>query len=93
MRWVIKKGRINVYTKVSLSSSHSAMPRQGHLEAVLHIMSYLKLRHNSRLIFDPSYPDIDHSNFGVCNWTDFHKGVVDAIPPNAPPPRGKVVDQ
>ena len=41
------------------------MLRQGHLEAVLQIMGYLKLRHNSRLVFDPSYHDIDHSYFGI----------------------------
>ena len=28
-------------------------------------MCYLKLRHNSRLAFDPSYPDTDHINFQV----------------------------
>ena len=68
------------------------MPRLGHLEAALHIMGYLMLRHNSRLMFDPSYPNIDHSNFQDCDWIDFYEGAVEAIPPNAPPLRGKEVD-
>ena len=50
-------------------------------------MGYLMLRHNSRLGFDPSYPNIDHSNFWKCDWTDFYEGAVEAIPPNGPPPR------
>ena len=54
---------MDIITKLSQISSHSTMPRNGHLEAVLHIMGYLKVRYNSKLMFDPSYLDIDHSNF------------------------------
>ena len=48
MTWRMKIWHIDINNKVSLLSSHSAMPRQGHLVVVLHIMCYLKLRHNSR---------------------------------------------
>ena len=68
------------------------MPRQGHLEAALHVMCYLKLRHNSRLAFDHSYPHVKNSKFWDCDWTDFYEGEVEVIPPNVPPPRGKEVD-
>ena len=68
------------------------MPRQGHLETALHIIGFLKLRHNSRLAFDPSYCDIDHSIFWDCDWTDFYEAAVEAIPPNAQPQIGKEVD-
>ena len=68
------------------------MPRQGYSEAALHIMGYLKLRYNSRLRFDPSYPNIDHSNFQDCDWTDFYECALEAIPPNTPPQKGKEVD-
>ena len=30
---------------------------------VLNIIHYFKLRHDSRLVFKPSYPKIDHSVF------------------------------
>ena len=49
----------NLATEVSIVSSHLAMPMQKHLEAMLHIMGYLKLKHYSRLALDPSYPNID----------------------------------
>ena len=68
------------------------MPRQGHLEVALYIMSYLKLRHNSRLVFDPSYLDKDHCNFWEVDWMDFYEGAFDAIPHNVPLPRGKEID-
>ena len=68
------------------------MPRLGHLEGALHVIGYLKHRHNSRLAFDPSYLDIDHSNFWEGDWTDFYEGSVEAFSLNALPLRGKEVD-
>ncbi len=34
-------------TKISILSSYLAYPREGHLETALHIIRYLKLKHNS----------------------------------------------
>ncbi len=51
MRWMCEIGRIDIATEVSLLSSHLAYPREGHLDAALHIMGCLKLKNNSRLIF------------------------------------------
>jgi hypothetical protein len=61
-------GRIDIATDVSLLSSHLAYPQEGHLDAALHIMGYLKLKNNSRLIFDPSYPVIDEDSFQHHEW-------------------------
>ena len=41
MRWMIEIAHIDINIKVTLLTSHSAMPKQGHLEAMLHIMGYL----------------------------------------------------
>ena len=82
MQWMIEIWCIDINTKVSLLSSNS-----GHLDSALHIMGYLKLRHKSRIVFDPSYPNIDHGNFWECDWTDFYEGAVEAIPLNAPLPK------
>ena len=68
------------------------MPRKGHSKALLHIMDYLKLRQNSRSVFDSSYLDIDHSNFWECYLRDFYEGAVEAFSPDAPPPKVKEVD-
>jgi hypothetical protein len=78
-------------TEVSVLSSFNAMPREGHLDAVFHIYGYIKNKHNSGMIFDPTYPNIDLSNFKECDWREFYGDVKEAIPPNAPPPRGKEV--
>lgn len=68
------------------------MPREGHLEAIFHLFNFLDKRHNARVVFDQSYPDLDMTAFKECDWKAFYGDVQEAIPPNAPPPRGKDVD-
>ena len=65
MRWMVEIGRIDIATGISLISSHLVIPREGHLEADIHVIRYLHLKHNSHLLFDPTYPilyvcDFDH---------------------------------
>ncbi|KAL7526268.1 LOW QUALITY PROTEIN: hypothetical protein ACHAXR_003858, partial [Thalassiosira sp. AJA248-18] len=59
LRWIVELGRIDINTKVSLLSSYLAHPREGHLETAIHVMGYLRQKHNSRLFMDPCYPKID----------------------------------
>ncbi len=40
-RWMVDLGCIDIATEVSLLSAHSALPREGHMDAALHIMAYL----------------------------------------------------
>jgi hypothetical protein len=89
---MVELGRIDIATEVSMLSSYLACPREGHLEKALHVMGYLQLKHNSRLIFDPTYPDIDQTAFPSFEWTEFYGNVEEAIPPNMPPPLGNEVD-
>jgi len=92
LRWMVELGRIDMIAEVSMLSSHLACPREGHLEAVFHIFSWLKVQHNRRLAFDPTYPDVDLEDFEFQDWTEQYGDIKEAIPPNAPEPRGKVVD-
>ena len=90
LRWMVEIGRIDCITEASLLASHSAMPREGHLEALIHVFTYIEKKHNSRMIFDPTYPDIDLTQFKENEeWTKFYGNVKEAKPPNAPEPRGK----
>jgi hypothetical protein len=63
MQWMCKIRCITIATEVSVLSLHLAYPQEGHLDAGLHVMGYLWLKYNSRLIFDPTYPHIDDSTF------------------------------
>ena len=93
LRWMVEIGRVDIITEVSEMSSYLAMPREGHLDSVIHIYSYLKCHHNCRMIFDPTYPTIEQEQFkDNCDWKEMYGDVKEAIPPNAPKPRGKEVD-
>ena len=92
LHWIVELGRIDIVTEVSILASYMAMPREDHLEAIFHVFAYLKKRHNSQLVFDPTYPDINKDDFLVCDWKHTYGEVEEAIPPNAPEPRGKEVD-
>ena len=92
MRWMIEIGRVDIATEISLLSSYLAYPREGHLEAALHVMAYLKQKHNTRLVFDPTYPTINMNDFPTYDWTEFYGDVKEAIPADMPEPLGKDVD-
>ena len=64
-------GRVDLITEVLLLASQLASPREGHFEAVFHIYLYLKNMHNLRMVFDPTYSDIDMSVFKQCDWRQF----------------------
>jgi hypothetical protein len=92
VRWMVELGQIDIATKIFMLSSYLACPRKGHLENALHVMGYLKLKHNSQLIFDPTYPYIDQTAFSTFEWMEFYGNMEEAIPPGMPPPLGKDVD-
>ena len=97
---MVELGRVDICTEVSMLSSHLALPRQGHLEALFHLFAYLKSHHNSEMVFDPSEPDLDLSDFPGEDWTlSIYGDVSEELPPTkpfeesgpgeAPEPRGR----
>ena len=83
---------MDVITEASLLASQLALPRECHLEALLHLFAHLGDKHNARLALDPTYPEINLKDFIECDWKSYYGNVEEAIPPNAPTPRGKDVD-
>jgi hypothetical protein len=91
LRWIVELGRVDICLEVSMMSSHLAMPREGHMLAVLHIFAYLKKYHNTEIVYDPSDPVINESEFERRDWTSSEFGLIDGqeeLPRNAPEPRG-----
>ena len=63
------------------------------MDAAIHVMSYLKCHHHSRLFLGPSYSRNDKDNFiSDVDWRPFYGDVKEAMPPNAPKPLGKEVE-
>ena len=91
LRWAVEIGRVDILLEVSVMSKYLAMPREGHLEQVLHIMGYVKCHKKLRLMFDSSEPGIDERWFTTYDWQDFYRDAKEAIPPNMPEARGHAV--
>ena len=91
IQWMFEIGRVDIITEVPKMASQMASPREDHLNALLHIFGSLQINHNSRMAYDPSYPTTDLNVFKPNNWKRFY-GKFEAIPSNAPEPRGKDFD-
>ena len=83
---MVKLGRMDIITKVSLLSSHVALSRDGHLEAAVHFMTHIGQRYKSRLVYDPLYQEIDHSVFKEFDWLEFYRDANKAVLVNAQEP-------
>jgi hypothetical protein len=92
LHWMVELGRIDMITEVSLLASHMALPREGHLDAIFHLYGYLNNKSNARIVFDPTYPDVDMSIFQEHEWKSVYGNVQEPIPLDKPEPRGKEVD-
>ena len=73
-------------------ASQMALLHEGHLDVIFRVFGYLKTKHNSQLVLDPSYPEINHSDFPDNDWTLMYDNVIEVIPPDDPTLHGKEVN-
>mmetsp|Transcript_24915 Transcript_24915/g.59157 ORF Transcript_24915/g.59157 Transcript_24915/m.59157 type:complete len:877 (+) Transcript_24915:2272-4902(+) len=92
LRWIVELGRADICLEVSMLSSHLALPREGHLEQVLHIFAYLGKHHNAALVFDPTEWTPPDGDFPKQDW-NFSiygcEGLEEVLPDDMPKPLGK----
>ena len=89
LRWIVEFGRADLIMETSALASMMALPREGHLNAVYQMFAFLKIRHNGVMVFDPTEPEINESNFQREDWSATPYGVCkESIPHNAPEPLG-----
>ena len=91
LRWMVELGRVDIITEVSELSSHLALPREGHLEAVFRIYLYLKYKKNTLMVYEPSYPTVSEDRFPRRDWNNFYGEVKELLPPLMPKPLGAEV--
>ena len=72
-------------------ASQRSMPREGHLEAVLHVFSFIRQKYISRMVFDTTYPAINLNDFREYKWNEFYGELKESITPNTTEGRGKEV--
>ena len=74
LRWIVEIGNVEICLEVSIMSSNMEIPREGHLEQLLHIFAHLKKYHNTEMVFYLSYPVIDESKFQRKDWASSEFG-------------------
>ena len=87
---MVELGRVDVCVEVLSISSWLAMPREGHLQKLFRIFSYLKNHYNTEMVFDPSFTDFNPDKFQRQDWSQTVYG--DAPPDlqnNMTKPRGQ----
>jgi len=87
---MVELGRVDITHAVSIMSSISHAPREGHFLELLHIFGYLKRNKNLVLMLNPQ--DFYHKkniSYDINEWKDFYFGSTENVPQNAPSPRGK----
>ena len=84
--------RTDIITKVSLLSSHVGLPREENLEAAVHVITHVGQIYNVRLVYESSYPEIDHSVFEQCDLSQLGKNAKEAISMKTPESQAKEVD-
>ena len=60
---MVELGRVDICIEVSIMSSHFVFPREGHLEQLYHIFLHIKKYYNTEMVFDPTVPEINESDF------------------------------
>jgi hypothetical protein len=88
--WAVELGHIDIYVDTTMLSQHFVHPRQGHLDAICHIYSYLKKHERCAMIFDEAKVT-SNADSPTFDWADFYGDISEAIPSNAPKPRGNLV--
>ena len=91
LRWIVELGRIDIIVPIALLSRFLALPREGHLEQVLHCFAYLKQYNRSSIVFDDTSPHFDETRFVKAYWGETYPDAVDPLPHNMPEPRGQSV--
>ena len=86
--WIVELGRTDINYETSIMSSHFVLPRVGRLEKTFNIFGYLEHHLNDRLVFDPTYPEINFDEFPLHEWGQFYSKVTEELPLDMPAPMG-----
>ena len=88
-QWSCELGRFDILLEVSLLSAFNAAPREGHLNALYNIFSYLNTHASCSIAFEPTLPNFDDKPIESKGWEEFYEVDDEPVPKNAPWPCGK----
>jgi len=93
LRWAVELGQIDILHEMAIMSQYLALPREGHLEKVYSIFSYLGKHECSCIVFDDNDPVFQPGTFIDCDWLDVYdmSEMNEELPPDMPEPQGRPV--
>ena len=63
LRWILELNRVDIKMETSALASMMIQPRKFHLCQLYNMCSFLQFKHNTVMVFDPTDPEIDKSQF------------------------------
>ena len=63
LHWFAELGQAGITNKVSMLASFMAFMQTGQINQILNIFAFLKCHHNTKMIFDLSFPKINEADF------------------------------
>jgi hypothetical protein len=91
LQWAVELGRIDIAHTVSVMSSFTCMPREGHMRNVIRVFAYLKNHLRSRLVMDHRKRPMESFAWGKYDWTRQYPGAQEVVPKDAPEALGASV--
>ena len=90
LNWVVTLCRADIAHTNQLMARYNSIPREGHLEAVIRVIGYLKKWNKGLIVFDPRpLPIPEHIEYEHHDtWRQHYPGAKEEIPPKMPTPRG-----
>ena len=89
LSWIVELGRVEIMVEPSLMASCMEMLLCGHLERLFRIFSFVRNKHNTEMVLDPSDPEIYQTYFEQEEWYNTVYGdCSEDISPNASKCRG-----
>ena len=93
LRWATEIGRVDILLETSILSQYQAAPREGHLEQLLRIFAFLKVKPKLTLHFDPNLPCMDYNEFTTKteDFSEVYRDAKEERPCDYVEPRGRPV--
>ena len=87
--WIVELEKIDIMCEISMLALMMAMSQRGRLNQFCHIFAYLKGKHNTEMVFDPPYPEINEDMLPKYDWSHtLYSNVKELLPNNAPKAKG-----
>ena len=77
--WASELGRIDITLEVGLMARFSALPREGHFDAVVRTFAYLKKHLCFRLLYDTKPVNLSDIPFMKCKWEELYPNAEETI--------------